>query len=176
MSDRLPQRVEPFRWAEQGRQLRGPLSIAEMQRLAPLLRSRKGDINVQLQFGIDEQRIPYLQGRVTGDLEVTCQRCLGSVAFPVDVELSLGLVKSESEGDRLSDRYEPLVVEPGSMSIAAIVEDELILALPIIARHSELEACGAQVPFERGLWQDEDKVPAERVNPFSVLDKLLNKE
>lgn len=176
MSNRLPQRVEPFRWAEQGRQLRGPVSIAELRRLAPLLRSPEGEVDVQLQFGIDEQRIPYVQGHVTGGLEVTCQRCLGSLVLPVNLEFCLGLVKSESEGDRLVDGYEPLIVENGSISIAAVIEDELVLALPIIARHPESEACGVQVPFERGLWQGDDEAPAERVNPFSVLGKLLNKE
>ncbi len=92
------------------------------------------------------------------------------------MEFYLGLVKSESEGDRLPDRYEPLIVETGSVSVAAIVEDELILALPIIARHPELEACSAQVPLVKGLRQDEGEAPKERVNPFSVLGKLLNKE
>lgn len=150
--------------------------MAEMRRLAPLLRSCEGGIDAQLRFGIDEQRIPYLRGRVAGRLEVTCQRCLGLVVLPVDVEFSLGLVKTESEGDRLPDGYEPLIVEPGSMSIAAIVEDELILALPIIARHSDPEACGPQVPFGKGLWQNEDEVPTEQANPFSVLGKLLKKE
>lgn len=176
MSNRLPQHVEAFRWAEQGRQLRGPISIAELRRVVPLLRSHEGEVDVQLQFGIEEQRIPYLQGHVTGGLEVTCQRCLGSLVLPVNVEFCLGLVKSESEGERLEDGYEPLIVENGSISIAAVVEEELILALPIIARHPESEACGVHVPLEKGLWQGEDEAPAERANPFSVLGKLLNKE
>lgn len=172
MSDRLPRRIDPIRLAEQGRQLRGTLPVSEMQRLVPMLRSAAGEVDVLLQFDIDDQRVPYLHGQVTGEVEATCQRCLGPVRLPVDIDFSLGFVGSEAESGRLTERYEPLIVEPGGISVATIVEDELILSLPIIARHSEAESCRMAASLEAKPPLNEEAAPAGRVNPFSVLSKL----
>ncbi|MFA7094932.1 MAG: YceD family protein [Gammaproteobacteria bacterium] len=172
MSERLTQRVDPFRLAEQGRQLRGSVAITGLRRLVPLLRSCVGAVEVELGFGIDAERVSFMQGRIVGELDITCQRCLGSMTLSVDFEFLLGMVRSEAEGDRLPSRYEPLLVESALISLADVVEDELILALPIIARHADTESCMTPVPGSAAAGQGDDDVSAAKENPFAVLSKL----
>jgi len=91
-----------------------------------------------------------------------CQRCLDPVIIVIDQAVSLGLVTTIEEGDRLAEGYEPLVLERERIRFADIVEDELILAIPDIPRH---EHC-------RVMNEEPQKQDIERPNPFAVLANL----
>lgn len=149
------------------------MAITGLRRLVPLLRSSAGSVEIELEFGVDAERVSFVRGRIVGELDVTCQRCLGSMTLPVDFEFSLGLVRSEAEGNRLPPRYEPLLVESDLVSLADVVEDELILALPIIARHGDAEPCAMPVPGSAAAGgQGNDDVSVAKTNPFAILGKL----
>jgi uncharacterized protein len=168
MSDGLPQRIDPYRLAEQRRELRGTMSLADMRRIAPLLSSAAGEVQVEMRFGIDERRVHYVRGHVSAALEMTCQRCLGRIGVPVEADFALGVVRSEAEGERLGEEYEALVAAQGPLALADVVEDELILALPVVALHETECAPQAEAPAP---------VPAEleRRSPFEALRELKKK-
>ncbi|KPJ94933.1 MAG: hypothetical protein AMJ53_04110, partial [Gammaproteobacteria bacterium SG8_11] len=50
---------------------------------------------------------------------------------------TLGVVASLAEARNLPENYEPLVADHGPLSLAELVEDEILLALPAIAMHAE---------------------------------------
>ena len=152
--------------AEAGREFSGSLDLAGLARLAPLLGSRTGTLDVRLTLDRDEAGIRFLAGRVTGPLQLVCQRCLGAMEFTVDSEFRLGLVRSEEEAERLPSGYEPLLVDMEPMPLAKIVEDEVLLALPIVALHGKPHPCAAR--------QHQEPLPegAQRENPFAVLAQL----
>ena len=162
MSERLPERIEPLSLAETGRTLCGIVSVAAMRRLAPLLAVPEGELAVDLRFGIDADRIHTLTGTVRGRLQLVCQRCLGPMELPVDLEISLGMVRDAAEGERLPPRYEALMVAAEPMTLAEIVEDELLLAMPIVALHQDAARCSVPERYRR-------TAAAERKNPFAVL-------
>ena len=151
--------------AEAGREFSGSLDLAGLARLAPLLVSQQGALNVQLTLDRDKAGIRFLAGRVRGQLELECQRCLGPMEFPLDSEFRLGLVRSEDEAERLPATYEPLLVGEEPLLLAEIVEDEVLLALPTVALHREPHPCAAQQP---------EALPegVQRENPFAVLAQL----
>jgi uncharacterized protein len=136
MSERLPIRADPWRLCDLGRGFRGALPLAELKRLKGLLCDSNGTAEFDLRFCRDEARRMCVTGRVNAVVRVTCQRCL----VPMDLELvcavSLAVVESLNEVERLPDRYEPLLVQDGgTIEPAAIIEDEIILALPLVAMH-----------------------------------------
>ena len=164
MLDCLPERVEPLGLADVGRSFRGKLPVRCFERLAPLLHSNEGDLAVRLEFRLDERRIRTVKGTVEGELNLVCQRCLNQLRFPVDLKFSLGVVSSEAEIDRLPDGYEPLLVSGESIPTRALVEDEVLLAIPAIPVHEDgMGGC------ETGYRNPE--IP-EKENPFAVLKKL----
>ncbi len=173
MSEHLPARVEPLRLAAAGQRLHGQIALAGMRRLSAALETLPaGTVEVDLQFGTDEGRIPFLRGSVRARLAPVCQRCLEPMDFPVDAQLSLGLVGSEAEAARLPERYEPLLVEPHPMALSDIIEDELLLALPVVALHENprCRAPGAEHDAEAA------EGPQEASNPFGVLRALKRKD
>ena len=163
MLDCLPKRIEPVGLADVGRSFRGKVPVAELTRLAPALFSSDGELDVQLDFGLDERRIRTVKGSIEGSLELVCQRCLGALRFPLDLRIRLGVVSGEDEIRRLPEGYEPLLVSGEPLSTFEVIEDEVLLAIPAIPRHAGEERC------ETGYT---NQPLQEKENPFAVLEKL----
>ena len=161
MPKHLPELIDPLLCASKGRHWQGKLAIAGMSRLAGMIRNPGQEVDVDLRFDRDG-RTAVVRGTVRGELEVVCQRCLDPLLIVIDQAVSLGLVTSIEEGERLGEDYEPLVLERERIRFADIVEDELILAIPDIPRHEHCHIMYA-APQEKGL---------ERPNPFAVLANL----
>lgn len=84
--------------------------------------------------GGEPERWLHLQARTTVPLQ--CQRCLGPVARPIEVDRRFLFVADEEEAERLDEESEEdvLALQP-RLNLAELLEDELILALPIVPRH-----------------------------------------
>lgn len=173
MSGRLPQYVQPARLAETGGVIRGSLRVAEMSRLAEILHDTEGTVDVDLEFGIDEVGTRYIRGHLRTVLHLTCQRCLQALVSPLDVPVSLGLGIPGRSGD-LPERYEVLALEEPNLELAELVEDELMLALPVVPMHAvdecEYDSGVIAVPEE-----DHEDAAAERQRPFKDLAGLLKR-
>ncbi|MFP5344922.1 MAG: YceD family protein [Gammaproteobacteria bacterium] len=163
MSERLPLVVDVVRYVETGRRLTGELPLSGMTRLLPLLHNASGAVWLDLQFGKDDLTVANVRGEIRAQLRLQCQRCLQPFDYPVQVKCALGAVTSEAEADKLPGDYEPLLVTSQNMPLAAIVEDELLLALPVAPMHKEGE-CPAPV-------QSAD-AQTSKPSPFAVLGQL----
>lgn len=173
MQDRLPERVEPFRLAETGRRLSGNLSADKLERLADILFSEDTEIRVALEFDKGDRGVHFVSGTLSGDLLLTCQRCLGSLKFPLDIRFSVALARGPQEAEQLPAGLDPLVVEGETISIADLVEDEVLLRLPIVPMHSASDTNGACAPGSADRLEETDKPSG---NPFSVLAELKKRD
>ena len=160
MSERLPERIDPLLLVRAEQRLQGALPIAEFGRLNDLLFDREGMVFFDLWFR-KEGRVDAIVGHVQAHLTLQCQTCLQAVRWDVDRVVNLGIAGSLDEASLLPPAYEPLLVETQHTALRDIVEDELILDLPLIARHS---ACKTTVTLHQ------ESLPKER--PFAVLSKL----
>lgn len=167
MSAHLPEFIEPLRLAELGRVLRGRLSLSRFRRLAQSLSAADGEAQVVLAFGKDELGRPQVTGTVKAELELICQRCLEPMTLPVVAEVRLGLVSSEAEEEQLAPGFEALPVGAGPVCVADVVEDELILGLPLVPMHRPAQ-CGAANAYAVEVGEGA-QAPE---NPFAVLARL----
>jgi uncharacterized protein len=121
----------------------GELELAELKRLAGLLHSPAGSVRASLRF---RQRGLGELG-VTLDYETTvrlqCQRCLEPYEQRLADEVELVLVEPGSSGAALPDGVEPLELDAGRLFPARLIEDELIVALPLVPKHARIEDCGS---------------------------------
>lgn len=166
MLERLPERVDPFRLAETGTHLRGRFELAEFGRLCASLLSCEGVGEGVLEFGKDEAGTRFLRGRLSVPVLMTCQRCLEPMKYTLGAELRLALVHSPAQS--VPEDHEPLVVEEARIRLADLIEDELILSLPLVPMH-EQDVCPAAGILDR---QGEDEPAGERENPFAALAGL----
>lgn len=160
MPDRLPDFVDPTGLADRRSRLVGKIPLRRLDRLVDILADQNGSVSVELLFGRKGRTIT-ITGQVVAELILQCQSCLEPMKLPVDCQVSLGVVGSLDEENLLAETLEPIMVEPGAeISIPDIVQDELILAVPVVPRHSDCNLYN-----ERGLVID-------RPHPFAELAKL----
>lgn len=161
----LPEPIDAWRMVATRRELEGRLPLAAFTRLADSLVDTRGSVTWSLQFDTDSLRIPYVEVRIETALPLLCQRSLERFELPVQVVQRLGLLRDEADEAGLPEGYEPLLVPAdGRLEPAALVEDELILAVPVlpVAPHTEAMAHDWPAPVEE----------AEAVNPFAALAAL----
>lgn len=163
MLDCLPERIEPVGLADAGRSFRGEVPVSELMRLRPSLSSTDGVLRVELEFRRDERRVRILAGRIRGTVDLVCQRCLETLGFPLDIDFRLGIVADDAEVVRLPDGYEPLLVTGEPLQTFEVIEDEVLLAIPVIPLHEGVDSCDSGYV---------NQPRAEKENPFAVLAKL----
>jgi len=169
---RVPDYLNPWRAAEQGRCLKGAIALASLPRLRDLLVDSDGTVRFELEFFRDHKGRPCVRGQVAAVLRLRCQRCLEPVSFEVDGPLLLGLVEGIDEAERLPEEYDPLMVEEERVRPAELVEDELILALPQVPMHGPAE-CVKGVTEQIAADAPKEESEDEQVdNPFQVLAEL----
>ena len=166
----LQERLDTLKLAKAGAVLKGTVPSKAMPRLTDGLVGSAGDAEAELEFDLDSVGRPVVTGRARAEVELTCQRCLEPLRQPLSVEFTLVQVRSESEAESLAPDVDPLLCEEPLIRSAQLIEDELILALPIIAVHAD-PACG---PEERKTLPE--VVSEEKPNPFAALAKLKRNE
>ena len=164
----IPPHVDPRKLADRVATLRGELQLSELERLAGALEDDQGTVHVSLEFGRDEQRTLVIRSELDVEVKMVCQRCLEPVVLPIHSECDYAVVSEGSNSQHLPKGYDVLEVGEDPLDLLALVEEELLLALPIVPLHDP-EIC--QAP----LGSDEPE-PIEneetRSNPFSVLAQL----
>ncbi|WP_457673344.1 YceD family protein [Thiolapillus sp.] len=167
MSQRIPDRVDPWRLAEQGETLSGSLPLASMPRLAALLQDTDHDVAFTLRFGRDRDRRSTVKLDVQASLVLECQRCLDSMTLEVDAETPMALVNGPVEAEQLPGELDPLMLAPEAyLDIAELIEDELLLAIPASPRHAHDDCIH---PREQGAAEPAGN---EQENPFAILAQL----
>lgn len=133
-----PAAIDGLAFARTAAVLEGRLGVESLPRLA-----QSGCSGSVLDFvltgEINERGKPGLRLVVDGSVRLECQRCLGSLDFPLHLEAQLELAPSEAEITAAEDDIER-VVAGHEMSVAALVEDEVLLALPMVPKHEQCRA------------------------------------
>lgn len=152
------------------RSFAGSVSLASLSRLRDLLLDAEGVARFELGFDRDALQVPYVELQVDARLPLQCQRTLQRFLHPVQVRQRLGLIVAGSGDEEtaeaaLPQEYEPLLLaEDGLLRPLELVEDELILAVPVVAIMPGTEAVQREWP-----------APADeqaRASPFAQLASL----
>jgi uncharacterized protein len=130
----IPLRVKASQAVTRREAFAGSLPLAKLPRLAATLAEPSGNLQVELQATRDEEGQDWLHGEIRGRLPLTCQRGLHPFDWNCDVALSLALVGSETEEQKLLKDSESYLVQADELPLRDLVEDEVLLALPMTPR------------------------------------------
>lgn len=165
MSANLPEMLDAWRMVTARRGVEGRLPLSALTRLRDSLLDTEGEVRFALDFDRDELQVPYVELRIEAGLPLVCQRSLERFLLPVNIVQRLGLIRDEADEAALPPGYEPLLVpEDGELRTAELVEDELILAVPVVPVKPGSEAVERDWPATQ--------VEQERANPFAALSAL----
>jgi uncharacterized protein len=129
----IPLRVKASQAVSRREAFAGSLPVAKLPRLAAALAEASGSLQVELQATRDEEQ-DWLHGEIRGRLPLTCQRGLHAFDWDCDVALSLALARSEAEEQKLLKDSESYLVQDDELPLRDLVEDEVLLALPMTPR------------------------------------------
>lgn len=174
----VPEKLDIAAFAQDGASLQGEWPAASLQRLADaaapeapasgwpaLTWSLHGEIRRPKGAAVQT----WLHVNATARVALTCQRCLKAVSETLDVDRWIRFVDTEAEAAALDvDSDDDVLALPRHLDARELIEDELLLALPLVPRH---DVCSEPLPQAEGdepAAEDE----AERPNPFAALAAL----
>jgi uncharacterized protein len=134
-----------MRFARAGEDLSGELRLAGLERLADVLVAADGVLSYRLRGGIEAGR-PVLRLGVATTVTLLCQRCLSPYRQALRIERVFPIARDEAQlefWERDDPLLDALVADP-ELDVQTLVEDEILLSLPVAPRHAEGE-CGQAV-------------------------------
>lgn len=152
--------IDGLQFARGAQAVRGVLGMEQLPRLAELQGTTEG-LAFGVRGGMRDDGKPCLWISVSGELRLVCQRCLGQLIFPLSIEAELVLSEDAREIEQAEDEIDR-VLASRTMGVAQLVEDEVLLALPMVPRH---DRCSVGMTAERET----------RPSPFGVLMELKRK-
>jgi len=127
--------------AGQGARFELSPNVEDLTRLAELVvepgdgRQAPGQLAARISFDNGSEGYPRMRISVTGSLILRCQRCLRPVEWSVDVRTRLTVLGSDAQAARLAEPFDSIVMGADGLRLAAVIEDEILAALPMAPVH-----------------------------------------
>ena len=175
-----PRRLDVAAFAAQAQALDGSWPVAGMPRLLDSIdaRAESNGSAAVVWHAAGEQTPPrgdaprvWLRLAASAQVTMTCQRCLGPLAVPLAVERTFGFVAGEAQAAALdADSDDDVLALERWLDLHTLVEDELLLALPLVPRHAD---CAPPAVRDDAV----AAAPGEpaREHPFAALAALRRK-
>ncbi|MGA0735306.1 MAG: YceD family protein [Steroidobacteraceae bacterium] len=159
--------VDVERLADAGESRENDLPLASMPRLAPDLAMVEGTVHARIEFA-RERKQPVADIEVRARLPLRCQRCMQPMWLDVDQQSRVWLVSDPTKVDRDEMGLEPILAPEGHIALRDLVEEELLLAVPLVPRHEDASDCTT------GTSESEEEEVVQR--PFAGLGELLKRK
>jgi len=129
--------------ADRGVTLSGELDIGRLTRLRGLLHSDSGSVRATL--GFRQRGDGWLASEVEyrADVELVCQRCLEPFRQELEENVNVVIADSDSLPTTVPTGFEPFELEDGRLQPVQLIEDEVIVAIPLVPKHARVEDCGS---------------------------------
>jgi uncharacterized protein len=170
-----PTRLDVAAFAKDGGTLEGSLSLTSLERLAESAHPESSPLDTdQASWSARGESRPVRGGEpeiwlhlgAKARISLICQRCLGPVETPLEAECSFRFVAGEEAAAQLdADSEDDVLALPRSLDLSELIEDELLLAVPIVPRH---DVCPQPLPMPQDDELEEEPAP----NPFAALAAL----
>lgn len=158
--------IAPLQLAEKRERLAGSVPVSALRQLRDILYNDKGSVKFDLQFGKDDRGRVYIKGEFNATLNLTCQRCMQPMELPVGNRISL-VVASSDNGETPNELDEPLTLVDNQIALETLLEQEILLAMPIAPVHDRNNCSGSYLV---------DQYKAGSESPFAVLKNLKIKK
>lgn len=166
MLNSLPATIDPIRLADEGARLTGSIPVRALRRLAGITIENGAEVQVDLQFERTAQGQREMHGRISARVALACQRCLEPLTLDITAAPLLLFARAGEPGAGLPEDTEQVVVSK-PLVLSDLVEDELLLALPMVPTHAETECRTRGYQPVAGAAAEN-----ERTGPFASLGRL----
>ena len=111
-------------------------ALADMPRLREQLLSPEGLASGRVQWG-RERGLTIAMLSVQATPRLQCQRCLRALDVPVNSSARIALVDELVPDEALPEAAEAYLITGRRLLLRELVEEEILLGMPLIARHAD---------------------------------------
>ena len=166
---KIPITLDPVRSAQKQVSYDGIVLFEKLPRLLEVVTGNKGEGEVKIHFRKDEQGISVVEGSANAHIKTVCQRCNGELGLDLELDFAYSPIGIGKSSEHLPSCYDVVEMdEEGEINLHQLVEDELMLAIPIVPMHEESHCRFSEKPLSFGEIKAEDDKP----NPFEILKQL----
>lgn len=158
--------VQPFKLANRQGELAFNWLVKDFSRLSSFLAADEGKISVTITAFYDANKRCLLNTQIVTELKLTCQTSFAEVNYPIDKQVIYCPLQSEAEFAQIDQAFEPVLLEDDFLDMQQIVEDELILSLPLIL-NKPADELKQKMVF--GELPDSVTEKSAKPSPFAVL-------
>jgi uncharacterized protein len=158
--------------ADEGAVVPVEIPVRELSRLLPELAAESGVARGELRFG-REQGHPAVDVSLEATLTLRCQRCMRPMEQHVVAQSRVCLLPDEQSASLVPPEVETMLAPDGRTSVADIVGEELMLALPLAPRHDDEAECDSEIAPSAAV---EPTLEDEPRRPFAALAQLMGRE
>tara|TARA_B110000008_G_C16930106_1_gene548349 strand:+ start:1216 stop:1737 length:522 start_codon:yes stop_codon:yes gene_type:complete len=159
----IPGKINFYNFAKKEVSLNGNYKISELSRLSEISSNKNDKVEVDLNFHLENGKIPCVEGIIKLKLVLDCQRCLDNLEVDLKVTFGIAFTRNESQTDSLNDKFEIYLIEEEELDAKNLITDEILLAIPMAPSHD----------FDCGLKTDKGDIVEEiRKHPFDALKKI----
>ena len=124
--------------------LEGELPLGALSRLTELLHDSQGSVRASLSFQQCGDGWLTLRLEYETTVHLVCQRCLEPISERLAGQVDIAVVESETLSPAaIPQGFEPIELERGRLKPAQLIEDELIVSIPLVPKHPRVEDCGS---------------------------------
>jgi len=176
--DPFPARVAARKLCDGNGTINSSIPLGKLLRLSEYLDDQSGQAEVCLSFDRDASGCCCLTGTVSASVNMVCQRCLDVTKVELASALDIKIAGTEKEAQRIAEssadpleKLEVVVCDDGEFDLLSIVEDELIMSLPIVAVHDN-EQCNAALNSLQNSAENPEPDRQGNIKGLDVLEKL----
>ena len=164
----LPIDLDPIVLADQDCVIEGIFSSKSMQRLNKMAQSNADTVDVQIRFSHGELGLPKVTGKVGISMMLKCERCLAPIEVEVKSTINVLLRQEDMHFKDTADQYEYFEYTGKGLNLSDLIEDELILAAPLVPKHQDISQCNQDML----AWLASSKGSEQKINnPFAILKR-----
>jgi len=131
-------------------------------------------ISIHLEFFTEQSIYTKIKGSISSSLTMHCQRCLGPIEWQAEISIDFLVIESMSQNKTGPSSVNTITVDSDGLSIEKIVEDEILVMIPMSITHNKVALCENNDTLSLFLAVNNQSDDANQKNkPFSELDQLL---
>ena len=163
LSNSLPAQLKLFNLAKKEVSLSGQYQISDLAMVSEIASNKTDKININLSFYLENDKTPCIDGIISLDIVLVCQKCLEELPIPLKVSFNLAFVRFEAQGKVLDSRYEIYVTQKEELATQDLISEEILLSVPMIPTHD----------YDCMEEMDKQRIVEEKSNnPFAILKKI----
>ncbi len=167
MFDKLPDWIDPVHCAEHNMRFQARVNQCDMPRLTEQVYETKNDVLVTVAFKRHPKlKAPWIDIKVKTELVLECQRTLEPYIYPVESHMQGVFLSSMAMAEDVDEDLEVFELPEGKISLLEYIEDELLLAIPMVPRQESASIEWQDEPFEEGA------IVVKKENPFAKLKQM----